>query len=241
MHHHSGHAALTVSPTSSVCPGFVVNFTCTTSSPYMRWTANIGTYSIQQVTFIAGSSSSSEYRILGTNHLFIATIISHTPELTSNLTVIAVAELNGLAVHCNSDSTGNEDAFLHITGNYHNNIDGSQITIRHANNCDVTLLHTEPPTFPSNLHVASIQKRAYYADVILEWNSPLMNNTTEYIVTVLFGSHGWKTNLDYSRTSVTLRIPYNTIHTISVTATNCAGISTPIDMDPINIGQLLMQ
>lgn len=85
----------------------------------MRWTAGLETASIQQITFATDSGMSTLYRILahGTNHLFSATIISRNPELISNLTVVAVADLNGLAVQCTSDSTGRENISLQVASN----------------------------------------------------------------------------------------------------------------------------
>ena len=111
---------MTVSPTGTVCPEVVVNFTCSTPSSYMRWTASHGTDMIQQVTFTTDNSiSSTEYRILGsTDYLLKATLVSHTPEFTSNLTVTAAPELNGLTVQCDSESTGREVVRLQISGIY---------------------------------------------------------------------------------------------------------------------------
>ena len=78
----------------------------------MRWTATLGSESIQQITFTADSSQTLEKRILGTRHIFVAILVHTTPEVISNLSVVAVTELNGLTVECNSASTGREVILL---------------------------------------------------------------------------------------------------------------------------------
>ena len=110
----AGQATLTVSPAGPICPQVVVNFTCRTTSSYLRWTANHGREMIEQITFAAGSMASSEYRALGSGYLLRAIIVSHTPELISNLTLVTFPELNGLSVQCNSESTGREVSVLQM-------------------------------------------------------------------------------------------------------------------------------
>jgi hypothetical protein len=112
-HHSAGQGALTVSSTGPVCPQATVNFTCSTTSSYLRWTASHGTEMIEPITLAA--ESRSQYRILGNGYLLRATVVSFAPpDLISNLTLIAFPELNGLSVECNSESTGREDSVLHI-------------------------------------------------------------------------------------------------------------------------------
>ena len=112
-----GEATLVISPMGTVCPGVAVNFTCRTVSSFLRWTAGHGVDRISQVTFTTDSSSSIEYRFLGDEHLFRATIVSRTPELISNLSVIAIMKLDGLNVQCTSDSNGREEGILQLASN----------------------------------------------------------------------------------------------------------------------------
>ena len=94
--------------------------------------------------------------------------------------------------------------------------------------------------------MADIQKGAYYATVNLQWNSPFNHSinsdrvpTINYIIAVYYSDLGsstvWKTVTE-SRVSI-LRLPYNLNHTVSVTATNCAGSGTPIELSTLNIGE----
>ena len=111
-------AALTVSSNVPICPQATVNFTCSTTSSYLRWTASLGTEVIEPITFAI--ESRSQYRILGRDYLLRASVVSFAPpDLISNLTLVAFPELNGLSVECNSESTGREQSVLHIACKYY--------------------------------------------------------------------------------------------------------------------------
>ena len=73
---------------------------------------------IDQITLINGSNVSDRSRVIGGIHLLRAIIVSHTPELISNLTLVASPELNGLSVQCNSASTGEEVGTLQIASKF---------------------------------------------------------------------------------------------------------------------------
>ena len=136
----AGRATLTVSSAGLVCPQALVNFTCRTASSYLRWTASHGTKVIEQITFSAGSSlSSSEYRILGSSYVLRATVVSHSPDLVSNLTLIAFPELNGLNVVCNSESTGREVGVLHMACKLFGiKFEFMMNSVVHFNECSIT-------------------------------------------------------------------------------------------------------
>lgn len=76
--------------------------------------ANTKSETVEQITFINESSVSCRSRIVGGSHLLTAMIVSRTPELISNLTLIASPELDGLNVECESISTGREVGILQI-------------------------------------------------------------------------------------------------------------------------------
>ena len=105
---------LTASPAGPVCPQITVIFTCRTSSSFLRWMANTESEMVEQVTLVNGSSVSCRSRIVGGSHLLTAIIVSRTPELISNLTLVASPELDGLNVECESISTGREVGILQI-------------------------------------------------------------------------------------------------------------------------------
>lgn len=119
LHTYIGEAVQVISPMGTVCPGEAVNFTCSTLSSPLRWTANHGIRRISQISFATDSISSIEYRFLGNEHLFMATVVSRTPELVSNLTVVAVMELDGLNIQCTT-STGRRESVLHLASNFKN-------------------------------------------------------------------------------------------------------------------------
>ena len=81
--------------------------------------ANTKSETVEQITFINESSVSCRSRIVGGSHLLTAMIVSHTPELISNLTLIASPELDGLNVECESISTGREVGILQIASKFY--------------------------------------------------------------------------------------------------------------------------
>lgn len=83
----------------------------------MRWTANHGSATISQVTFSTTSNSARLHRVLtigSRDYLLTAVVVSGSPQLISNLMLVAVVGLKGLNVHCDSESTGRETGILEV-------------------------------------------------------------------------------------------------------------------------------
>ena len=111
-----------------------------------------------------------------------------------------------------------------------------------ATDCGLLCQFPGPPFTPIAADIVSIWKGKFYATLNLKWNDSINNSTTNYIVAVstdLDNSTKWKTDLD-TRTSVVLNVPYNVNHTISVTAVNCIGTGTMVEIKSLNIGELLL-
>ena len=236
-YHHifAGQATLTVSSAGPICPQVMMNFTCRTTSSYLRWTANHGSEMIEQITFAAGSSSaaSRECRILGSRYILRATIVSHSPDLISNLTLIAFPELNGLRVECNSESTGREVGVLHLACKLFDiRIHGAMVSFI------IILMNAAPPSHPDNLHITGIDKDLFYATINLQWNPPSNHSISiiNYVIFIHFSSSDmWKTTTE--STAVVLKVPYNINFTISVAAVNCAGSGVPAQLKTLSIGK----
>ena len=96
-----------------------MNFTCSTSMSYMRWTANHRGQSIPQVAFSTSTSETIQYRGLSNGgQLITATLISKTSGLVSNLSIVTTTDLNGFMAQCVSigASTVTEYGAIQIVG-----------------------------------------------------------------------------------------------------------------------------
>ena len=89
------------------------------------------------------------------------------------------------------------------------------------------LVIVEPPSFPSNARITSIQNGNYSATVELAWDLSHVNNDTFFTISIsaLNGGGAWFSRALREDQNVSIILSYNTDYTLKVMVENCAGHS----------------
>ena len=228
-----------LTPTAvTACPGEEVVLTCKTDGDLLlTWSVDVSdpsvgvleTQFIQPMQSDVGQTRQPTCggQMCSADYQFVATLIAVSP-VVSTLTTIANTALDATVVQCTSGSGATDTTTLQLRSELCFNMQNFM------NHPHVAMLGTPlPPTSPTSM-VAGQTAGTTSATVTLQWAPS--TGADNYTVSVTPDLPSLGGPVTTTGTSLELQdVPYNTPHTVSIVATNCAGSSAATETD-VNIG-----
>ena len=218
-----GSSSVEVTPdTVSVCPGELITFKCTTSVTLLRWTVTLTDKTRAPVELLLSPSTMEVVSEIPTHGLvFHAEWTSLSPPCSTFMTNASLA-LHNAQVKCTAAMTSDTSIII-MRGRY---LKYCHIIM------DVGLLDADIPAIQW-LNVTNMNFNEDSATLTIEWNGrDHARDNTQYFIVItppLSILNGSVSNFTTNTSSHSFTIPYNSQHTITVTATNCLGNTSTVN------------